>query len=193
MKRNIYISYIHSDSMNYHFKIVDKFKGRKYKFSDKSFDPTQSNTEPIEETLTKLAKNIHHSEVTIVLLSRHLSDSTWIPLEVEYSLKIADVLHKPLPHKGILGVVIPDKGNDYSYMMKKGSKGLWRVDQTQLPAIIAHNMFNEKVVQNKHNIHYESFISVYRWEDFVREFDVCVEAAYDKATNFYYEYNVYLG
>ena len=40
MKRNIYISYIHSDSANFKFKIMDKFKGRKYKFSDEEIDST---------------------------------------------------------------------------------------------------------------------------------------------------------
>jgi multiple sugar transport system permease protein len=32
MKRNVYISYIDKESMNYKFKIMDKFKGRKFAY-----------------------------------------------------------------------------------------------------------------------------------------------------------------
>lgn len=192
MKKNIYISYIHSESMNYKFKILDQFRGRKYKLSEESFDPSLSSTPQTDEILTKIAKNIAHSEVTVVLISRSVLQSAYIPIEVDYSLDSSKRFSRlPLP-KGVVGVVIPDKGNDYSYLMKKGSKGLWVADPAKLPLIISKNMYNEKVVQNKHNIHYHSFISIYRWEDFVRNFDECIEAAYDKATNFSDDYNITL-
>lgn len=176
MKRNIYISYIHADSMNFKFKIMDKFRGRKYKFSDEDFNIESTTMLQSEETLTKLAKSISRSDVTVVLISRNILESKWIPLEVEYSLNSEDP-------KGIVGVVIPDKGNDYSYLMKKGQKGVWLVDKDKLPKIISANMHNEKVIENRNDINYNSFISVYRWEDFVRNLDVCVNAAYDKAHN----------
>jgi len=190
MKRNIYISFIQSESFNYKFKMLDKYKGRKYKFSDESYDITLPQDTPTEESLLKLAKNIAHSEVTIVFITRGVLESAWIPLEVKYSLELPGDINKASTHKGILAVVIPDKGNNYGYALEQGKKGLWRPIPGVLPAIITDNMFNEKNIQNKYNVHYESYISVYRWEELLRSFDYIVEAAYNKATNFFDEYNV---
>jgi len=171
--------------------MLDKYKGRKYKFSDDSYDIKVPQTEPTEESLLKLAKNIAHSEVTIVFITRGILESKWIPLEINYSLNVPNDINKASTHKGILAVVIPDKGNDYSYILKQDRKGMWRPNKDLLPPVIWNNMFNEKEIQNKNNIHYESYISVYRWEELLRSFDYIVEAAYNKATNFYDEYNVY--
>jgi len=190
MKRNIYISYIDSESMNYKTKIMDKFKGRKYKYSDESYSLSETKFEENSDELTKLAKNVSRADVTVVLISRSILDSSWIPLEVGYSLEVvSDSKAQPKP-KGVIGVVIPDKGNDYSYIMKKGMKGRWKADTNKLPVIISSNILNEKEVQNKNNIHYDSFISIYRWEDFIGAFETCINSAYDKANNYFDDYNV---
>jgi len=188
MKKNIYLSYIHSDSMNFKFKLTDKFKGRKYKFSDEAFDPMSTGASQTEDDLMKLAKKISHMDVTVVFISRNILESKWIPYEVEYSLDVTKYFDKITKPKGIVGVVIPDKGNDYSYFMSKGKKGIWGVDKTKLPRVIAENIHNEVTLQNKNNVNYDSFISVYRWEDFVRNFDICIDAAFDKATNYFEDY-----
>lgn len=180
MKRNIYISYNHQDSMNYKFKIMDKFKGRKYKFSDEEVIDYNS-----EESLLKLEKKISHMEVTVILISRNLLNSKLFPLELKYSLDNASK-----SNNGIVGVVIPDKGNDYSYLMKKGNKGIWRADKEKLPSLISANMNNEVVLQNKNDVSYDSFISVYRWEDFIGNFDNCVNIAYEKANESIEEYKI---
>ncbi len=182
MKKNIYISYIHSDSMNFKFKIMDKFKGRKYKYSSEEIDLT-SNT---EASLLKLEKKISHMDVTIILISKNILSSNRLPLEVKYSL------NNTFSHstKGVIGVVIPDIGNDYSYIMKKGPKGIWGVNKSKLPSIISSNIHNEVILQNKNNINYDSFISIYRWEDFIRDFDNCVNIAYEKANKYLNEYNI---
>lgn len=190
MKRNIYLSYIHSDSMNFKFKILDRFKGRKYKISEESYDILNKDNNPSEEELLKLEKKISKSDVTVVLISRNVLESKWIPLEVQYSIDSTNLFTSETSHKGIIGVVIPDKGNDYSYLMTKGRKGIWSVDKSKLPNIISANIHNEKVVQNKNNVNYDSFISVYRWEDFIRDFEGCINAAYDKANNFSEEYEI---
>lgn len=182
MKRNIYISYIHSDSMNFKFKIMDKFKGRKYKFSDEEFDLTSNN----EEYLLKLEKKISHMDVTVVLISRNILNSKLIPLELGYSLNNT----ASNSTKGIIGVVIPDKGNDYSFIMKKGPKGIWGVDKSKLPKLLSSNIHNEVVVENKNDINYDSFISIYRWEDFIKDFDNCVNIAYKKANEFLEDYKI---
>lgn len=190
MKKNIYLSYIHSDSMNFKFKILDRFKGRKYKISEESYDINSQSINQSEEELSKLEKKISKSDVTVVLISKNVLDSKWIPLEVQYSIDSTNSLNNETSHKGIVGVVIPEKGNDYSYIMKKGMKGIWSVDKSKLPNIISANIHNEKVVQNKNNVNYDSFISVYRWEDFIRDFEGCINAAYDKATNYSNEYDI---
>ena len=182
MKRNIYISYIHSDSMNFKFKIMDKFKGRKYKYSSEDTNSTSTT----EESLLKLEKKISHMDVTVVLISRNILNSNHIPLEIKYSL---DNTFSNSP-KGIIGVVIPDKGNDYSYIMKKGPKNIWGVDKSKLPIIISSNIHNELVLQNKNNVNYDSFISIYRWEDFKKDFDNCVTIAYEKANQYLNEYKI---
>ena len=189
MKKNVYISYIHAESMNYKFKLMDRFKGRKYKHSEESFDIATTTLDNVEDQL-KLAKNISRTDVTVVLLSRSALESKWMQLEVEYSLDLTHHLPKLTQPKGIVGVVIPDKGNDYSYIMKKGKKGIWYADKDKLPTIISDNMFNEKVIQNKYDINYNSFISVYRWEDFVYSYDKIINAAYDKATNNFEDYKI---
>jgi len=190
MKKNIYISYINSESKNFKFKIMDKFKGRKYKFSDENYDITSTSFDQSDESLSKLAKKISHSDVTVVLISRSILESKWIPLEVQYSLNLPAFKGHTTKPKGVVGVVIPDKGNDYSYIMKKGLKGIWSVDKDKLPNIISSNIHNEKVIQNKNNINFDSYISVYRWEDFIGTFDNCVNSAYEKATKYLEDYNI---
>lgn len=189
MKRNIYISGIHSESMNYKYKIIDRFKGRKYKASEELYTFDMTFEQDSEESI-KIGKNIARTDVTVVLISRSVLESNWIPLEVKYSLEGFSNTKTELKPNGVIGVVIPDKGNDYSYIMKKGLKGIWRADKTKLPEIISSNINNEKVIQNKNNVSYDSFISVYRWEDFVRNFESCINIAYDKATNLYENYNI---
>jgi biopolymer transport protein ExbD len=161
---------------------MDKFKGRKYKFSDEEIDSTILS----EETLLKLEKKISHMDVTVVLLSRNIIKSNIIPLEIEYSLNNT---HSKTT-KGIIGVVIPDKGNDYSYMMKKGHKGIWRADKSKLPTLMSYNINNEVVVENKNNVNYDSFISIYRWEDFINDFNNCVNIAYEKANESLDKYKI---
>lgn len=190
MKKNIYISYIHSDAMNFKFKIVDRFKGRKYKFSNEEYDVNVKDFEKNEESLFKLNKKVAHSDVTVVLISKNILESKWIDEEVKASLQTQTPSGRAVPPKGVLGVVIPEKGNDYSYIMAKGKKGIWRVDQSKLPTIISANMLNEKVIQNKHDVNYDSFISVYRWEDFIRDFENCIIVAYNKATENAEDYNI---
>lgn len=182
MKKNVYISHIHAEAANYKFKLMDRFKGRKYKYSDESFDIATTTLEDNEDQLL-LAKNISRADITVVLITRSVLEAKWIPLEVEYSLDLTEHLPKLSKPRGIVGVVIPDKGNDYSYMMKKGKKGIWYVNMDKLPKIISANMYNEKVIQNKFDINYDSYISVYRWEDFLYSYDKILNAAYDKAYN----------
>jgi len=192
MKRHVYLSYIHSDAMNFKHKILDRFKGRKYKISEEGYDVKNTTIEPNEETLTQLAKNVSHQDVTVVLISRNILESKWIAFEVEASLDTTKIFSRKNTPKGVIGVVIPDKGNDYSYMMKKNSKGVWLADKSKLPTIISANMHNEKVLQNKNNVNYDSFISVYRWEDFVRDYDNCINIAYEKANSHHEDYNITL-
>ena len=190
MKRNVYISYIHSESMNFKTKIIDRFKGRKYKSSEEAFTTQTTNILSNEDELTLVRKNVSRSDVTVVFITRSILESTWIPFEVEMSLQTVDPFNKPISPKGIVGVVIPDMGNDYSYMMKKGLKGIWTADKSKLPNIISANTLNEVVLQNKHNVNYDSYISIYRWEDFVRDYENCISIAYDKATKHFEEYSI---
>jgi hypothetical protein len=192
MKRNLYLSYINDESMNFRNKIIDNFKGRKYKHSDETYTTAQTQLGNKSEELIKIRKSVSRMDVTIVLISRSILDSSWIPKEIEYSLNVvSDSKTQPKP-KGVIGVVIPDKGNDYSYMMKKGLKGIWKADTSKLPSIISSNIHNEIVVQNKNNVHYDSYISIYRWEDFIVDVESCVNSAYDKATNYFDDYNITL-
>ena len=168
--------------MNFRFKIMDKFKGRKYKYSNEETNLTSDT----EESLLKLEKKISHMDVTLVLISRNILNSNRIPLEIKYSLDNTFSSST----KGIIGVVVPDKGNDYSYIMKKGPKGIWGVDKSKLPTLISSNIHNELVLQNKNNVNYDSFISIYRWEDFIKDFDNCVNIAYEKANEYLKEYKI---
>jgi hypothetical protein len=190
MKRNIYISFIHDEAKNFKFKMLENHKGRKYKFSNELFNISSTTLDQIKEETEQIAKNISRTDVTVVLITKSILESAWIPLEVQLSLNLTNQLPNHTKPKGIIGVVIPDKGNNYSYIMKKGLKNLWYVDKEKLPIIISENMHNEKVVQNKYNITYDSYISVYRWDNFVSDFDNCVNAAYDKANKYFEDYNI---
>ncbi len=176
--------------MNFKNKIMDKFKGRKYKCSDESFNISTTEFKENDDQLIKLGKNVSRTDVTVVLISRSILESTWIPYEIGYSLNVFSDSKTQSKPKGVIGVVIPDIGNDYSYMLKKGSKGIWRPNINKLPDVLSSNILNEKELQNKNNIHYDSYISIYRWEDFIRDFDTCINSAYDKATNYFDDYNI---
>jgi hypothetical protein len=189
MKNNIYISYINNESINFKIKMMDRFKGRKYKHSDETYT-LQTDVSQDSDELLKLAKNVSRTDVTVVFITRSILESSWIPFEVEYSLDVYGKAHENSAPNGVIGVVIPDKGNDYSYIMKKGAKGIWQTDKSKLPSIISANMHNERIIQNKNNINYDSFISVYRWEDFIRDFNNCIEVAFDKAKNHFEDYKI---
>ena len=141
MKKNIYISYIDSESMNFKNKITDRFKGRKYKYSETSYDLNNTSLTQDNDESLKLAKKISHTDVTVVLITRNILESVWIPIEVGYSLDVMTNSKVQPKLNGIIGVVIPDKGNDYSFMMKKGRKGIWLADQNKLPNIISSTRY----------------------------------------------------
>jgi hypothetical protein len=190
MKRNIYISFIHDEAKNFKFKMVENHKGRKYKFSNELFDLTSTTFEQDKDAVELLAKNISRTDVTVVLITKSILECNWIPLEVKLSLDLTEHLPNHTKPKGIIGVVIPEKGNDYSYIMKKGLKGLWYADKEKLPEIISANMHNEIKVQNKYNKNFDSYISVYRWDNFVSDFDNCINIAYDKANKHFEDYEI---
>ncbi len=75
-------------------------------------------------------------------------------------------------------------------MMKKGHKGIWRADKSKLPTLMSYNINNEVVVENKNNVNYDSFISIYRWEDFINDFNNCVNIAYEKANESLDKYKI---
>jgi hypothetical protein len=57
---------------------------------------------------------------------------------------------------------------------------------------MSYNIDNEVVVENKNNVNYDSFISIYRWEDFINDFNNCINIAYEKANESLDKYKITL-
>lgn len=142
MGRKIFVSYKYADEDVYSVSNVSDYraKARDYvtwlekKFSDRTnhiykgeHDDEDLSDRSDEYIWAKLKDKIYDSTITIVLISPNMKEphkwdkSQWIPWEIAYSVRETTRNDYESHANAVLGVILPDKNNSYSYYnsMKK--------------------------------------------------------------------------
>lgn len=129
---------------------------------------------------TSLKNKIFQSSITIVMLSKGMKDNTmkerdqWIPWEISYSLREVTRSDYTSRMNAVLGIVLPDEDNSYSwYYSYDGYCNCTTHYTAQLFDILKSNMFNIKEPEyrecNNQRIHTKedaSFIKTVEWSSF---------------------------
>lgn len=108
----------------------------------------------------QLKEKIFDSSITIVLISPNMKEprrwdkSQWIPWEISYSLRKTWRSSYTSQRNAVLGVVLPDKNNSYSYY-----------SNMRLFSILEKNISN-------------GYIPIVKWDDFKYNCDKYMEQAY---------------
>lgn len=151
-----------------------------------------------EETIaTKLADRIYDSTITVVLLSKGMSDGRserdqWIPWEVSYSLKENTRGGRTSATNAMIAVVLPDENFSYDYFVTDHDcwsckARTWHIDK--IFKILGSNMFNRLQPKftnclnqscGKTNLHTgndHSYIHPVKWIDFLKDINGHIDLA----------------
>lgn len=143
---------------------------------------------------SKLRDKIFSSSITIVLISKNMKDffipedDQWIPWEISYSLQEKTREDRTSRTNAVLGVVIPDQNNSYSYFINNHNccnSGCRILLTSSLFKILRLNMFNQKkktsISSQCPNVYVgnSSYISVVQWNDFKSKVNEYIKIACD--------------
>lgn len=160
-----------------------------------------------EDTIwNKLRDRIYDSTLTIVMISKGMRESykeekhQWIPREISYSLKEQSRKNKngdPVTSKtnAFLAVILPDMNGDYDYFVTNksccnGGCVSYNTGSNTIFSIMKNNMFN---IKNPNKRECDNGDTVYRgecnymkcvkWDDFSKDMEKYINAAYDIQDN----------
>lgn len=212
MGRKIFISYKYADNDVYCESLLGEKTVRNYvdkleEYFEKTDDiyKGESDGEDLSKLTedviwNKLKDRIYDSSLTIIMISPNMKEldksekDQWIPWEVSYSLseysrknKNGDsIASKP---NALLGIVLPDNNNDYSYFLQDNNccKIKCRTLKTyKLFEILSKNMFNKKKKKslecsNNSMVYggFPSYIRAVKWKDFIKKAPKYIEQAYN--------------
>ena len=184
-------------------KLEDYFDSSSHIYKGESSGEDLSQLE--EETIwSKLRDRIFDSTMTIVFISPGMQETgvdekdQWIPWEVSFSLRTT----KRKKQNGdtytsnpnaMLAVVLPDTNGSYSYFLEKKNccaDGCTMHHTNNTFAIIRQNMFNlksanKRVCDSGSTIWKGefSYIRSVKWEDFIKNTEPYIDAAYERQKN----------
>lgn len=180
MGRKIFVSYKYADENVYPVPNVSDYrqKARDYvtwlerKFTDRTdhiykgeHDQEDLSDRSDDYIWTKLKDKIYDSTITIVLISPNMKEaykwdkSQWIPWEIAYSVRETTRNDYTSHSNAVLGVILPDKNNSYSYY---------------------NSMRLFKILEENIKIGY---IPVAKWEDFKYNCDTYLNKAIQAKAN----------
>ena len=117
-----------------------------------------------EEQIWEILKpKVHDSTVTLIIITQGMKDlnevesEQWIPNEIRYSLWEVDRGEKTSTTNALLGVIIPNRDNNYDYIYEKSNcqccghiKMLNKQNNQYLFNILKGNIFNRKNDSGSH-------------------------------------------
>lgn len=146
MAHKTFISYKYSDARWLRDDIIDALgsDASYYKGED---GYTQNLSGYTAATIKEHLKGmIYDTSVTILILSPEMMQSSWIPWEIEYSLKDVKRGDRYSHSNGIVGVIKKVNGG-YSWIKttRQNSDGctVWSYDETKVPLIVSKNRRNQ--------------------------------------------------
>ena len=184
-------------------KLEDYFDSSSHIYKGESSGEDLSQLE--EETIwSKLRDRIFDSTMTIVFISPGMQENgveekdQWIPWEVSFSLRTTKRKNQngdtyTSNPNAMLAVVLPDTNGAYSYFLEKKnccSDGCTMHHTNNTFAIIRQNMFNlksanKRVCDSGSTIWKGefSYIRSVKWEDFIKNTEPHIDAAYERQKN----------
>lgn len=191
MARKVFISYKYSEAQDLRDRIVEALgDDAKYYLGERPESPdlTDLKTQTIKKNLSDM---IWGSSVTIVILSPNMTESKWIPWEIQYSLKEIEREDRVSRMNGIVAVAMQDVNGSYDWLYNRyvGEDGCKYVSYTKskLPAIINSNMFNQTPkkysCEDCKTVSPETghYISIVKEEEFLKNPNSYIEKAYNKS------------
>ncbi len=186
MARSTFISYKYDDVVkgregnNLRDRIVDSLGESAYYYKgEEGTSPDLSGDK--DETIRKyLADKIFATTVTILIISKNMKKSSWIPWEISYSLRKTRRGDRNSSRNGIIGVIQADGSNNpYRWYYEAGEKSI-------LPSIVIKNRSNIKreflcLSYRGLNVFDKSYIEIMKEEDFLASAERIVERTAKKA------------
>ncbi len=189
-KHRVFISYKYSEARGFRDKLLKKLGNLGHYYTGETSDSPDLTGQKTNTIKSKLSDLIYSTSVTIVLITPNTTKSKWIPWEINYSLREIRRANRNSKRNGIIAVVCPINGNDYSYVINNDN-GSRTVKKSRLPSIINKNRYNYLTRDKyKTSINYGSYISVYRWDDFCNHLEGYIDIAYKKSTDYIEEYDL---
>lgn len=192
MAHKTFISYKYSESVALRDKIIEAmgsdavyYNGENGYSEDKSDDSRHAIWDYLKDM-------IWPTTVTIVILSPHMTESTWIADEVAYSLRKVGRDNKTSGRNGVVAV-IQKYQNSYDWFVKKGTNchgsSTISYKSNLIFPIISKNHFNSNPSIwhcdecKTYDREKGSYITYVQEETFLKDVNGYVEKAYQKSLN----------
>lgn len=146
MARETFISYKYSEAVQLRDDIIDALgKDAKYYRGEDGYTDDMSSLKA-DTIKSKLSDMIRGTSVTIVIISPNMTESNWIPWELQYSLYIENTANGKSQMNGIVGVIQKVNGS-YDWLQTENydaTKGMNTVKYNEIcmPNIINVNRYN---------------------------------------------------
>lgn len=193
MARKTFISYKYSEAQKLRDDIIKALgKDATYYKGETSDSPdlTDTSTENIKKNLADM---IYNTSVTILIISKNMKKSKWIPWEISYCLKEINRDGRVSKSNGIVGV-IKEEDNSYDWFLEEEENeyhdGICvSYNESKVPDIVRKNRYNSNPIIyhcgkcKKYDSNYGSYISYVKEKEFLKNPNKYIEIAYEKSND----------
>lgn len=193
MAHKTFISYKYSEAVDLRNRIIKAMgEDAVYYNGEHGFSPNKSDCS--NNTIWDYLKQmIWGTSVTIVIISPHMKESSWIESELKYSLKQTSHNGTQSKRNGMVAVIMNDKNRGYEWFksshLEEDGHCVYQYCEELVFDIIVNNRYNQTpkkyCCQKCKSISAEtgSYISYVEEEDFLANVNDYVEKAFQKSQN----------